>query len=140
MKEKKQSDQKNPEQFLAFAATLFIDHGGVLDYTDNLALQLQAVGKLKAAIAPEARKINRPYKIEEFNICAKRKNSRVDKFPPLSKLVTLFYFLIKDQIYPYAVFCFPVAHADISLLLIPNSLVTSLAFDHSFKNDPDKLY
>jgi glycosyltransferase involved in cell wall biosynthesis len=93
MKEKKQSDQKNPEQFLVFAATLFIDHGGVLDYTDNLALQLQAVGKLKAAIAPEARKINRPYKIEEFSIYAKRKYSRFDKFPPLSKLVTLFYFL-----------------------------------------------
>lgn len=93
MKEKKLSNQKNPEQFLTFAATLFIDHGGVLDYTDNLALQLQAVGKLKAAMAPEARVINRPYKIEEFSIRATRKSSRFDKFPPLSKLATLFYFM-----------------------------------------------
>ena len=93
MKEKKLINNKNTEQFLAFSATLFIEHGGVLDYTDNLALQLQAIGKLKAAIAPKARVINRPYVIEEFSIRAERKESWFDRFKPISKLATLFYFI-----------------------------------------------
>lgn len=92
MKENKFPNQKNSEKFIAFSATLFIEYGGVLDYTDNLALQLQAIGKLKAAIAPKAREINRPYKIEEFSIRAERKESWFDKFTPFSKLITLFYF------------------------------------------------
>lgn len=91
MKEKKRVNQSEREQFLAFSDTLFTYHGGVLDYTDNLALQLQAIGKLKTAVAPEVGTINRPYTIEEFPIRTQRKSSRLDKFPPLSKLITLFY-------------------------------------------------
>ncbi|AEW02989.1 hypothetical protein A4D02_03070 [Niastella koreensis] len=91
MKGKKRVNQSEPEQFLAFSDTLFTYHGGVLDYTDNLALQLQAVGKLKTAVAPEIGAIDRPYSIEEFPIRTQRKSSRLDKFPPLSKLITLFY-------------------------------------------------
>jgi len=84
---------KKNKKYIIFGADLFLYHGGVGDYTDNLALQLQLKGKLEYVITPHGKNGSPHYTVRKFKIPLSRKESKLDRLRPASKLRTFFYYL-----------------------------------------------
>ena len=70
-----------------------MNRGGIADYTDNFARQLQSRGKLLKVISPFARGVERDYKVEHFRFNYYRGESSLDKWWVTRKCITLLHFI-----------------------------------------------
>jgi glycosyltransferase involved in cell wall biosynthesis len=74
-------------------SSLFVNYGGVSDYTDNLARQLHRRGRLKAVVTPFYSNVRRDYDIRLFEMNLFRKPRSTDRWKIVSKVMTLFYYI-----------------------------------------------
>lgn len=84
----RQDDQK----YIVFSADLLCNYGGVSDYTDNLANQLQKRNKLAYALSFHGQVDDARYEIKKFDYNQYRKPSVFDKFFVTRKIATALYF------------------------------------------------
>ena len=81
-----------PDSYTLFVSDLFLYHGGVSDYTDNLAQQLYKKKRLSTVVTPFPSNIRRDYSIELFDINPGRKSNYFDRWIISRKIVTLFFY------------------------------------------------
>lgn len=83
---------KQADEYIVFSADLLCNYGGVSDYTDNLANQLQKKNRLAYALSFHGPINGARYEIKKFNYHQHRKPSIFDRFFVTRKIATAFYF------------------------------------------------
>lgn len=81
------------KKYIIFANDFMQYYGGVTDYIDNFATQLQSNNRLKFVLTPYKIDTETPYEIRQFKIDPFRRSSFMDKWALTSKVSTLFYYL-----------------------------------------------
>jgi len=81
--------------YILFGSDIFMNRGGIADYTDNFAKQLRSRGLLVKVISPFAQHAEtaRPYVVQNFKLNYYRRDSSLDRWWLTRKTVTLFHFV-----------------------------------------------
>ena len=79
------------ESFVLFANNLYECYGGVADYTDNLAIELNRKGRLVGVVYNNRKvaTVDRDFELYHLNLDLQRPSTPFDKFKIASKLYTL---------------------------------------------------
>ena len=83
---------KKPDRYTLFVSSLLYEYGGISDYTDNFAQQLQKRNRLQRVISPYHGDIVRDYEVSTFHLGDFRKPTIFDKWVISRKMVTFLYY------------------------------------------------